>query len=660
MVMGARLALLPSKYPIVFGTYSSQKFLAIAVCFASGISLAFGARKIVGFLLKHKFSSKAVFLVERSCEVVQQRIMRNEKQAMVLIFLLTALFFLILSVARPIAILDDLAPQLKSLQQWKDGVSSNVNSVVRVSREDLSQDVVTWNLRPPGAPLVFLPLLLLGVSVGVSARIVKFCFLVLGGLGWMKVTYENAKSLRTKISIAAILILEIGGGLFAFGSVNIIIYGIIPWLLIYALHIVKRNEIVTLPAFNIIPHMVLLSALLGGLCWIKFSSLIATSTIFVFAWLRIVFKNRRPLFSRNTLSFICAAIIFIMPYLLIEFLNQNMGMFASKMYASQDYNNSAYLYGHGKYFQESTRGYMLLLSVLGSPGFSMCSGFLTCAKNFFLLNPNISKFFYNTLRINGSILLLACFGNAGTVFLFFLWNRTKKTFAAGTSTMFLTFFTMPFLVLGYLSLAYGFNWSLSFAHTVSFFSILQIFVLICFFERKKILKGRAVRILFLGFMFCGFIFPYVSSFLTQATGYARLIKARTRESGQYTATQHALYSPRLSRSNAKRVMDLVKRNSVSEKDVVFVITTGNPDVVMLDVDMRYAGTGFVSSSETLRIGKRTTKENLRLFLVIDPALRDDRGLVKKARDSFAQATGWQVLNRDSREDALVIYTDLKV
>ena len=116
-------------------------------------------------------------------------------------------------------------------------------------------------------------------------------------------------------------------------------------------------------------------------------------------------------------------LLFLLPYFLLNALNQNFtGISSDKLYTQQDYNAQHELWG--THFTESTKGGMLITSLLASTGYatpaqSFAHGFRDLLMQF--ENYNLILFSW----INPSILGCSIF--AIPITLIFYWTLENKT-----------------------------------------------------------------------------------------------------------------------------------------------------------------------------------------------------------------------------------------
>ena len=113
---------------------------------------------------------------------------RYQQLAPYLIFLFIVTVFFAIASVFPYRIEYDPLPQIKGINQWLSGGASLINSVVTVNPKDISQDIQTWIVwHATGVTFAFLPLIALGLPLGIAVRTTAYFLFVSGGLGWIKV-----------------------------------------------------------------------------------------------------------------------------------------------------------------------------------------------------------------------------------------------------------------------------------------------------------------------------------------------------------------------------------------------------------------------------------------------------------------------------------------
>ena len=100
-------------------------------------------------------------------------------------FFITASLYSIFLVREGVAVGEDIGGQVKSSLQWVEGLVTYPNFLLSPAPNDLSQNVINWSLRPPGAALLPVPGMLIGLSLGDSIQFALFICSIAGGIGWL-------------------------------------------------------------------------------------------------------------------------------------------------------------------------------------------------------------------------------------------------------------------------------------------------------------------------------------------------------------------------------------------------------------------------------------------------------------------------------------------
>ena len=117
---------------------------------------------------------------------------------------------------------------------------------------------------------------------------------------------------------------------------------------------------------------------LGVHAYFKLSSLITVSSIAVIPFLIQIVECKKVKLSTCYMA-VAGLILFLISYFLVSNLNQYLaGISSQELYSKQDYNAQHELWG--KYFTESTRGALLFISLIASPGYA--SPIQSLAHNF--------------------------------------------------------------------------------------------------------------------------------------------------------------------------------------------------------------------------------------------------------------------------------------
>ena len=200
-------------------------------------------------------------------------------------------------------------------------------------------------------------------------------------------------------------------------------------------------------------------------------------------------------------------LLFLLPYFLLNDLNQNFtGISSDKLYTQQDYNAQHELWG--THFTESTKGGMLVTSLLASTGYatpaqSFAHGFRDLLMQF--ENYNLILFSHG---INPRILGCSIFAIPITFILFIgLW-KLRLFVSKRQIVLFCTLFIVPFVGFALISYRHGYNYLIYPSYTQEFAIIFLIFGLSYFVCSNKIIKHQLIGNLLLAFLIA---LPIISS-----------------------------------------------------------------------------------------------------------------------------------------------------
>ena len=222
----------------------------------------------------------------------------------------------IISILIPQGLYTDPSWQLKALQQWRAGQSSNLNRLVQPDPAELSQDKGDWiSWWPLSVSVLAAPLLALGLSVASAIRILSLTGLVVGAFGW---TLWSSKLLSHKFLLPAL------AGLFPFlhyavqplffFSTESFVFAAVPWVLLAVIRVHKSNSM---------PMQLIAGIFAGGLYFLKYSTVFVTIGCCLFLFLRTRGRARAV-----------AGIGASLPILAVTLLNRHMGAAGNLVLAS--------------------------------------------------------------------------------------------------------------------------------------------------------------------------------------------------------------------------------------------------------------------------------------------------------------------------------------
>lgn len=606
------LGLLRSKEPVWFGLYSSTKFFAILL----GLSLGFIWIRFVGVRLIKIFHGKRLNIL-------------LVKVAPTSIFLGTAFFLRLVTIEYPASVGEDIAPQILSTIQWLEGQTPCPNIAKTPSPSDFSSDQEAWIPRPPGASWIPLPGLLFGFSVGNSIQFTLFALALIGGLGWLKLAKTFGFLHWQAIFLALLLALPIGILSISLSTASVISGALFPWLIIWAQQVgliwAEKRE----PAKSAIQTVAFFFCL-GGIAWVKLSSLLTMAGIAATPFLFLAFAHKRTRLLQFGAMLSLGVIIFFIPYYLLSKTNENLtGYSSDQLYSRQDYNVQSELWG--KHFSESTQGWMLVLSLSAGPGYALpfqpvvhrlrdLGSQFSSVRNFFLKSKiNLPMFFVGIGSIGLSALL------------FYGLVRLSPNLSTFERSCYWGLFSIPFVGLAAVSLHHGFNYVLYPAYTYEFSAIFTLFSLrLLEVEKLKLFSGILLIIVCLAF-------PLYASGEKIVT-----LPPSSPTSGKPSATEK---KRALGPSILSGAIEMAERNALSDKDVCFFLCEGNMGDYRLRTSMRSYSLHFASNNLPNSAGFKSSKP-LNIFCIFESKLSKNQDFKKELVAKFPENTKWtQISNQ---------------
>ncbi|MBP7216187.1 MAG: hypothetical protein KBA46_02770 [Candidatus Omnitrophica bacterium] len=572
---------------------------------------------------------------------------------------LATLFFGI-SAIFPYQMSPDVAVQLKSVQQFIDGTTPMVNMVTMPDFQDLSLDQSIWiRWWPPGVPVIFLPLAMAGLPLGVAVKITAYLFFITGSIGWLTIADKAGVGLRERIVFAFVI------PLFSFSIVtltmlwaDVLPFGFMPWLMLYALSYRKRLENADGSRMSLLMHACLLGLLLGFVVWIKYSVLFVSLGILLYLAIYIfLFTRTHPLLKR-CLLFITMIIGFLLPLYYLAYLNTlHTGGSSSVAELSCFFSQRKPL----------TDIAWLVTSFFGSFGLVLFQAYgwimhLTCHS---------SIFFPSSIPTTGydRVMLAARLGlPLSVIFLWFFF--TARKFINRQFFLFACCVTLvPFACLLFYTIVSWWN-ILIFGvqrYTSASIIIAHLLIIISFISfsgghRKGL--GRMFVVFLVLFCFCLPILFYLGYFFKD--GVYDKVKLH------YAPGKNYLFTPELSKNNARFVIATIKRALRSKEDVVVfanIDTYGSTFGSWLEIGQRSIALTTNWYIFSYALGQRSHLENSAVFLtsrdlrvvLVFPHRYEEEGIGEKVKKRFPQAKEWiPVLNDRSVEDIVSVwYADLK-
>ena len=600
-----KLALLKSKSPIWLGLYSTPKALVIITLVAlSWFSFRFLAPWIRIWLCS--FSNKL------DLEVISP----------IKIFIIISLLSRLLLINTPCQVGEDIVPQVLSAMQWVEGISSSPSTLIIPEPTDLSTNRSSWSIRPPGASWVPLPGMILGLSVGHSILIALFLLGLCSGIGWLKL----AKSFSLPHSIQQFLAFFIA--LFVtlksthFYSANVLTAATFPWLLIWSLVIsrtwfkVNHNHKRDYTSF-------LFFFILGTHAFIKLSSLVTVSAIAALPFISHILKNR----GLNSFLFIrgiTGIILFLASYFILSKINQfHSGITSNELYALQDYNLQNELWGNN--FTESTRGPMLVTSLIGAVGYaSPVQGFIHNFRDFLLHFETYTKLL-DRHHINNRILACCIASIPLSIAIFSALWKLRKNLEHEKLLLYFSLFTIPFLGFGIISYLHGFNYVIYSGYTseYSLVFVLFAFSFVVLHQSRETSKKlyKIIAALFIALPLTQQINLFTGDFFQSLN---------QQNPSAYEEKQN------LGQSNLSQSFRLITEDSKSAKDICLFLCTGNHGDNILRIPMPSLSIHFVKNNLEKHFPKLSSNSALSVYCIMDASMSEDQDFMESLKNKFSK------------------------
>ena len=534
-------------------------------------------------------------------------------------FFALAVLFRITLITTPCSVGEDIAPQVLSSKQWIEGVSIAPNVHASPKRTDLSLNEQNWMLRPPGGAWIPLPGLLLGFSLGNSIHLSLFVLSIAAGAGWLKLAQVLDLPRASLQLLAFLLAMTSSLGSLSLTTASAFTSATFPWLLIWSLHL---SELWNLPVRNFKIHLlsILFFLTIGIHAFFKLSSLLTVSAIALIPFLFHFAKFKR-IQTITIARAMAGMLLFLLPYFLLNDLNQNFtGISSDKLYSQQDYNAQHELWG--THFTESTKGGMLVTSLLASTGYatpaqSFAHGFRDLLMQF--ENYNLILFSHG---INPRILGCSIFAIPITFILFIgLW-KLRLFVSKRQIVLFCTLFIVPFVGFALISYRHGYNYLIYPAYTQEFAIIFLIFGLSYFVCSNKIIKHQLIGNLLLAFLIA---LPIISS----SKVFCRAVK----DSFIHSLPSQYEHQQKLGQSKFSESLQRIEHDSNSSFDICFFLCSGDQGDHMLRTPMRSLSLHFAKGN-LIHLSTFDSSRPLNVYCLLDPLLANDSSFVQAVLDKF--------------------------
>lgn len=601
--------MLPSKSPQVLGLYSYQKFF-----FLIGVITIIP----IGLKLLHpKFCTLTSTILEKTPSP-------SPNYSYLILFSIVACF----TFPQGAKVGEDICFQVKSTQQFVEEKVKLPNFCSTPKMFDLSKDDMQWQLRPPGASWLVLPFMFIGMSLGDSITITLFVLGLAGGLGWILLAKKIGIGKNGQYLLSILLGTTLGFAINSFGTMNSVLHSLVPWMMIFSIHLVSisRTE-EKLVWFRIVVALIFF-LILGLFCLIKTSGMIVALTIGV-SPIIILFTSKFD----KTKKYRSASILLIispftlLPYFLIEKTNElETGISSDNMYRKVDYSKQSALWGN--YFTESTQGWKLGVSALGSPGYALPPKNIAHNLRDFFVQFKQFNDWSNANMLNPHVLVSSLWGIV--LLSLYAWSiiQNRSELSALSLVVISCFFTIPFLGLATVSYLHGFNYSLYATHTIEY-SIVLIFPIIMMWEK---IKRPKFQIKLLTGICIALPISQIPSMIAPTTHFKD-----TRSS-----TESILG---LSGSRFSKAIESIEKDSNNPLDVLFFLPAGDMSDLILRTKMRTLATHFSGYNFPVMKEFKTVKA-LNVYCAYDSSLAENKKFVESLSLKFPQKIDQRIIHSE--------------
>ena len=598
--------MLPSKNPQVWGLYSYQKFFFLI-----------GVISIILISLKLLYPK----LCKLTSTILEKTPPPSPNFSYLTLFSITAFF----TFPQGAKIGEDLCFQVKSTQQFVENKVKLPNFCSTPKLINLSKDDMQWQLRPPGASWLVLPFMLIGMSLGHSIIITLFVLGLFGGIGWILLAKKIGIGKNGQYILSVLLATTLGFAINSFGTMNSVLHSLVPWMMIFSIHLVsvfRTKEKLVLFKTGV---ALIFFLIVGLFCLIKTSGMIVALTIGVTPIIILLTSN-----FDKTKKYRSASILFIispftlLPYFLIEKINESeTGISSDNMYTKVDFSKQSALWGN--HFTESTQGWKLGMSLLGSPGYALPPKNIPHNLRDFFVQFKQFNYWSNANMLNPHVLVSSLWGIV--LLSLYAWciiqNRSELS---ELSLAFIScFLTIPFVGLAAVSYLHGFNYSLYATHTIEY-SIVLIFPIIIMWEK---IKRPKFRIKLLTGMCIALPISQIPSMVAQAAQYNDTRSSTERKLG-------------LSGSRFSKAIESIEKDSDNPLDVLFFLPAGDMGDLILRTKMRTLATHF-SGDNFPHMEEFKTGKSLNVYCAYDSSLKTNEKFIKSFDLQFPQAVSDEII-----------------
>jgi len=536
--------------------------------------------------------------------------------------------FAIPFIGKGVSVGEDVGGQVKSSLQLFEGTVNAPNLINKPDRTNLSSNKNEWLLRPPGASLLPIPGMLLGLSLGLSIKLALLTCGLVGGWGWLKL-FNLFKITQSILFIIAISLGSFAGlSTSSYSTANLILFSLVPWFITGALKLNNSLADTKWPSRGTFLTFIFLF-LLGCFAWIKLSGLIVAGTIAAVLFFLLLKKYSAQ--SRFSFIAIFAVIgcIFWVPMVALEKTNFSMsGQTADTLYGNIVSDGEAPL--TGKHWLTSTRSVWLAWSFVAAPGYalptkSLANGFRDLGKQF----PRFCSWM-DSHQINGHVLLAGLVGLALTLILLTQFFHIQHHLNYQLKVLVICFTTIPFIGLAILAYRFQWNYLLYHSHTYEFWWVLLIPIVIGIGIPQKM---KFYNIVLIG---VGIAFPITKNFETMVGKISNL--------GTHWASNTELQRG-LTNSRFSKAIESIEKDSNNPLDVLFFLPSGDMSDLILRTKMRTLATHF-SGDNFQKTGSFKTSKTLNVYCAYDSSLGSNKKFVESLDLKFPQKASQEIIHSE--------------
>lgn len=584
-------------------------------------------------------------------------LLRNQKIIPYFIACFLATLFFTIGSIYPYEVGADVGAQIKTVQQWLGGESNLFYSILIADPQDLSQDLRNWIFWwPPGVAIAFLPLIALGLPLGIALKITAYLLFIIGSIGWLKVADKLQVNLTVKVILSFLLpiyslayattnvAVNLGGG-------DILSFGIMPWIFLYTIYITDdlstKSNVKNKKKFL---HLMAIGFILGIFYWIKYSAFVSCLGILLYLAIWAIFLWKEFTFQKRIFFLGLSFISCLVPILLLTMMNNKFAGMTTAANQITTAINSGNI---------TTQGIGNLLSLLGAQGLSLFQS-LDLLMHFIFVLPTKINWMSTTSSAQKQLLLVIA-GIPGTLLVSWLIWYSRKLYPKKIFILTYCVSYTPFIILAYLSNKLNHNFLAGDVSrlTVGFFIFTQIVLISAFWDWFLNLSRVKDKIISYGLIALFCIIPNLFVLGNFTKNYVW-----ERKGIEYITTENYLYTPSLSKTNVKSLVNQINVLAKNEKDVVALATEyGTSYQAWLEIKQRilpifewWAVTTKIRDTE-----KFTTSQDLRVVLVIPKDTEKDQKRFSEIKQKFPQAKIWYpVKNPEIREATVSLwFSDLK-